>query len=265
MPGSNRRPPACKAGALPTELMPRRAIVGRNPALLGRVPIVRNRNWCPMNGAERPPIDRRASPPQRPDRPAGYLRGLCRRRTWRSCEGIEAWNQHDADLWLKNAAPDVEWMPAGPAAVEGTVYRGHDEVASGFTEIWQTWDVFHLEEAQRDLGDSVLWLGRVKMRGGASQIDLDRSSPPTPGYTTVRSSSAPVSHVARSPRSRRPLGVGDVAGERGSAAQRVYARSTEGTSKRSLRCVTQTWIRLLSPDIRSRRLSGPRRSPRELL
>ena len=90
-------------------------------------------------------------------------------------EGIEAWNQRDADLWLRNAAPDVEWMPAGPAAVEGTVYRGHDEVASGFTEVWQTWDVFHFEETQvRDLGDSVLWLGRVKMRGGASQVDLDQ-------------------------------------------------------------------------------------------
>ena len=90
-------------------------------------------------------------------------------------EGIEAWNQRDADLWLRNAAPDVEWMPAGPASVEGTVYRGHDEVASGFTEVWQTWDVFHFEETQvRDLGDSVLWLGRVTMRGGASQVDLDQ-------------------------------------------------------------------------------------------
>jgi hypothetical protein len=35
--------------------------------------------------------------------------------------------------------------------------------------------VFHLEEAQiRDLGDSVLWLGRVKIRGSASHIDLDQ-------------------------------------------------------------------------------------------
>ena len=48
-------------------------------------------------------------------------------------------------------------------------------MASGFAAIWETWDVFHLEEAQvRDLGDSVLWLGRVKMRGGASHIDLDQ-------------------------------------------------------------------------------------------
>src|SRR6266513_2356179 len=61
---------------------------------------------------------------------------------------MEAWNQHDADLWLSYAAPDVEWMPAGPAAVERTVYRGHDEVASGFAAIWETWDLFQLEEAQ---------------------------------------------------------------------------------------------------------------------
>ncbi|HEV7462005.1 MAG TPA: nuclear transport factor 2 family protein [Solirubrobacteraceae bacterium] len=90
-------------------------------------------------------------------------------------KGIEAWNQHDADLWLSYAAPDVEWMPAGPAAVERTVYRGRDEVASGFAAVWQTWDLFQFEEDQvRDLGDSVLWLGRVKMRGGASHLDLDQ-------------------------------------------------------------------------------------------
>jgi ketosteroid isomerase-like protein len=90
-------------------------------------------------------------------------------------KGIEAWNRHDPDLWLSYAAPDIEWMPAGPAAVERSVYRGHDEVASGFAAVWQTWDVFHFEEGQiRDPGDSVLWLGRVKMRGGASHIDLDQ-------------------------------------------------------------------------------------------
>ena len=90
-------------------------------------------------------------------------------------KGIEAWNRHDADLWLSYAAPGVEWAPAGPAAVERTVYRGHDEVASGFAAIWETWDLFHLEEGQiRDLGDSVLWLGRVRMQGSASHIDLDQ-------------------------------------------------------------------------------------------
>lgn len=88
---------------------------------------------------------------------------------------IEAWNQREADLWLGYAAPDIEWLPAGPAAVERAVYRGHDEVASGFAAVWQTWDVFEFQESEvRDLGDSVLWLGRVKMRGSASHVELDQ-------------------------------------------------------------------------------------------
>jgi ketosteroid isomerase-like protein len=35
--------------------------------------------------------------------------------------------------------------------------------------------MFQFEEAEvRDLGDSVLWLGRVHMRGTASQVELDQ-------------------------------------------------------------------------------------------
>jgi ketosteroid isomerase-like protein len=89
--------------------------------------------------------------------------------------GIAAWNQRDADLWLSYAAPEIEWLPAGPAAVESAVYRGYDECASGFAAVWETWDVFEFHESEvRDLGDSVLWLGRVKMRGSASQVELDQ-------------------------------------------------------------------------------------------
>jgi ketosteroid isomerase-like protein len=90
-------------------------------------------------------------------------------------KGIAAWNQRDAAMWLSYAAPDIEWMPAGPAAVEGVVYRGHDEVAKGFESVWQTWEEFHFEESEiRDLGESVLWLGHVKMRGAASHVELDQ-------------------------------------------------------------------------------------------
>ena len=89
--------------------------------------------------------------------------------------GVEAWNQHDADLWLRDAAPEVEWKPAGPAAVERTVYRGYDEVARGFEAVWETWREFHfVESGVRDLGESVLWLGRVKMKGRASHVELDQ-------------------------------------------------------------------------------------------
>jgi hypothetical protein len=41
--------------------------------------------------------------------------------------------------------------------------------------VWETWEQFRFEESEvRDLGDSVLWLGRVKMRGAASHLELDQ-------------------------------------------------------------------------------------------
>ena len=90
-------------------------------------------------------------------------------------KGMAAWNQRDADLWLSYAAPEVEWLPAGPAAVESAVYRGYDEVASAYAKVWETWAVFELHECEvRDLGDSVLWLGRVKMQGRGSGVELDQ-------------------------------------------------------------------------------------------
>jgi hypothetical protein len=92
-------------------------------------------------------------------------------------KAIQAWNQREADLLLSYAAPQIEWMPAGPAAVESAVYRGRDEVASAYAAVWETWDLFQFAEGQvRDLGDSVLWLGRVKMRGSASRVELDQES-----------------------------------------------------------------------------------------
>jgi hypothetical protein len=41
--------------------------------------------------------------------------------------------------------------------------------------VWDTWDLFQFDEGEvRDLGDSALWLGRVKMRGSASHVELDQ-------------------------------------------------------------------------------------------
>jgi ketosteroid isomerase-like protein len=88
---------------------------------------------------------------------------------------VEAWNRRDAELWTTYAAPEVEWMPAGPAAVEGTVYRGYEEVASGLESVWQTWDEVFFEESEvRDLGEAVLWLGRINLRGATSGVELDQ-------------------------------------------------------------------------------------------
>ena len=88
---------------------------------------------------------------------------------------IEAFNRRDLAAMTETFNPEIEWMPVGPAAVERSVYRGRDEVAGGFAATWETWEVFHLEEHEvRDLGDSILWLGRAQLTGGASHAELDQ-------------------------------------------------------------------------------------------
>jgi ketosteroid isomerase-like protein len=87
----------------------------------------------------------------------------------------DAFNRRDLAAMTQTFDPEIEWWPGGPAAVERAVYRGRDEVSSGFAGTWETWELFHLEESEvRDLGDSVVWLGRAQMRGGASHVELDQ-------------------------------------------------------------------------------------------
>jgi ketosteroid isomerase-like protein len=90
-------------------------------------------------------------------------------------EAVDAWNRRDPDLWSRYATPDVEWTPAGPAAVEGTVYRGYDQVVAGLEAVWQAWDEVLFEETEvRKVGRALLWLGRIKLRGASSRVVLDQ-------------------------------------------------------------------------------------------
>jgi ketosteroid isomerase-like protein len=87
---------------------------------------------------------------------------------------MDAFNRRDLEALTERFDPEIEWAPGGPAAVERAVYRGRDEVSSGFAATWEAWDLFRMQESEfRDLGVSVLWLGRAQMRGGASHIELD--------------------------------------------------------------------------------------------
>jgi ketosteroid isomerase-like protein len=87
---------------------------------------------------------------------------------------VQAFNRRDLPAMTRWFDAEIEWMPGGPAAVERPVYRGLDEVSGGFATTWEAWDVFRLDEHEvRDLGESVLWLGRSHLRGGASHVDLD--------------------------------------------------------------------------------------------
>jgi ketosteroid isomerase-like protein len=90
-------------------------------------------------------------------------------------KSIEAWNQRDRETLMSYTTSDVEWEAGGPAAVEQPIYAGRDELARGTEALWETWEEFRLQETEvRDLGDSVLWMGRMKLKGGASHVELDQ-------------------------------------------------------------------------------------------
>ena len=103
-------------------------------------------------------------------------------------KGVEAWNQRDAKLWLSYAAPEIEWLPAGPAAVERSVYRtiatlGDKAPESGGAPRPAPVSVLRGQaEVPAPLRrlegltyvEAVLWLGRVKMKGAASHVELDQ-------------------------------------------------------------------------------------------
>jgi ketosteroid isomerase-like protein len=88
---------------------------------------------------------------------------------------VQAFNRRDLAAMGDKFDLEIEWTPGGPAAVERAVYRGRDQVFDGFAATWESWDVFRLHEHRvRDLGDSILWLGRAELRGGASRVELDQ-------------------------------------------------------------------------------------------
>ena len=88
---------------------------------------------------------------------------------------MDAFNRRDLKAMTERFDPEIEWAPGGPAAVERAVYRGRDEVSGGFAATWEAWDLFRMQESElRDLGDSIVWLGRAQMRGGASHVELDQ-------------------------------------------------------------------------------------------
>ena len=88
---------------------------------------------------------------------------------------IAAFNRRDLADLAQSFGAEIEWRPGGPAAVEQAVYRGRDEVLSAFAAMWETWELFHLEEGEiRDLEDLLVWLGRARLRGGASHVEFDQ-------------------------------------------------------------------------------------------
>ncbi len=88
---------------------------------------------------------------------------------------FDGWNRGDIDAWMKPCHPEAEWASAVKRDVEGpeAVYRGE----AGLRQFWEEWHALWDMEIElqdvRDLGDTVVALGHIQIRGGASGIDLD--------------------------------------------------------------------------------------------
>lgn len=91
------------------------------------------------------------------------------------CRNLEAWHVGDIEAWLETAHPDVEWVSDIARRVEDPelVYRAHDGVRRYWDDWHSVWDVTIDVEEIRDLGDTILALGRVGALGEASGIGLD--------------------------------------------------------------------------------------------
>jgi ketosteroid isomerase-like protein len=87
---------------------------------------------------------------------------------------VAALNDADVDLMVgRFYTHDAEFAPAVQAALEGTVYRGSDQIRAYYREIYGVWDKLRVSlEHVTDVGDSVLATGSVTLRGKSSGAEL---------------------------------------------------------------------------------------------
>src|SRR4051794_10480013 len=86
---------------------------------------------------------------------------------------IDAFSRGDGETFTSLAAPEIEWA-TGLGAVEGEVFHGHEGVATYFGRLDSAWDSFEfLAEEYRDLGDTVVALGRLEGHGRGGGVPVD--------------------------------------------------------------------------------------------
>ena len=91
-------------------------------------------------------------------------------------KGIEALNEGDFDRWVDLWHPDGEWYPRGSGRLEGQRHRGHRQLRRFVENYYASWAAFRFEEDEiHDLGDRVVFVGRLQARGRTSGVELDRA------------------------------------------------------------------------------------------
>ncbi len=89
-------------------------------------------------------------------------------------EWIAAINRRDLVALLKLADPDLEFR-SYLAALSGSdgAYRGHDGLKRYLRDLDDAWESFQVEQDEcRDLGETVLMVGRLHARGRSSGLEV---------------------------------------------------------------------------------------------
>jgi ketosteroid isomerase-like protein len=90
----------------------------------------------------------------------------------RSIEGL---NSREFDAAVEPWDAESEFIPAMAAAVENTVYRGHAALRRYFDELFESFSEVRVDDVElRDLGDRVLVLYRLSVRGRDSGVAVDQ-------------------------------------------------------------------------------------------
>ena len=95
---------------------------------------------------------------------------------------IDALGRRDVDALLADVDPDIRFSPAVVGGLEGTIYRGRAGCRQFLADLHATWrELTVVSEDVRDMGNTVLVLGRTLARGIESGVELDTAS----GYVFV--------------------------------------------------------------------------------
>jgi ketosteroid isomerase-like protein len=88
---------------------------------------------------------------------------------------FDGWNRGDVDAWVRDAHPDAEFSSAIMKLTEGRdrAFQGRAEMRKFWDEWRSLWDLNVELSEIRDLGNTVVALGAVKIRGKASGIELE--------------------------------------------------------------------------------------------
>jgi ketosteroid isomerase-like protein len=88
---------------------------------------------------------------------------------------IDAYNRRDVEGMLEDLDPAVEWHPALPLVLgEATVYQGHEGAREWLRNLYDVADKAEVEYSEiRDLGERVLGIGHMRIRGSGSGAETD--------------------------------------------------------------------------------------------